>query len=84
MRTGWIARDGKFYYADHTEHWKTAELMPEESFPAVRLCRNGFAFFEFSASELTQAQIDALFDWSQEEGSESWEVIADFLGIEQK
>ena len=46
-------------------------------------CLNGYAFFEFPGRKITQAQLDTLFDWTQEPGAESWEVIADFLGIEQ-
>lgn len=82
MKIGWISRSGKFYPCKHTEH-HTVE-MPSDEWPAIQCCINGFAFFEFPARELTQAQLDALFDWTQEEGAESWEVIADFLGIEQR
>lgn len=85
MITGWIAQDGTLYFALHTEHWKVAETMKRSDFPAIRLCQNGYAFFDAPVEEISQAQLDALFDWTQEEpNAESWEVIAEFLGIEQE
>lgn len=85
MKTGWIAQSGKFYPAEITEHDIVAQtLMQRQDFPAIRLCGNGYALFDGSKDDMTQAQIDSLFDWTQTEpNAESWEVIADFLGIEQ-